>query len=73
MSTSSPHVIHIGYHKTGSSWFQQQLFPRVRNARFVARAEVRRSLLLPSPFAFDPDVARAQPLAGREDRLLLSE
>ncbi len=73
MSTSSPHVIHIGYHKTGSSWFQKQLFPRVRNARFVARAEIRRSLLLPSPFAFDPDVARAQLLVGREDRLLLSE
>ncbi len=73
MSNSGPHVIHIGYHKTGSSWFQKQLFPRVRNARFVARAEVRRSLLVPSPFVFDPDVARAQLFAGGEDRLLLSE
>ncbi len=73
MSTSAAHVIHIGYHKTGSSWFQKHLFPRVRNARFVARAEVRRSLLLPSPFAFDPDIARSRLLAGTEDRLLLSE
>jgi hypothetical protein len=72
-ASSDPPILHIGYHKTGSSWLQKQLFPNARGVSVVPRIEIRRSLLVPSPLAFDPDRARASLAAGREGRLVLSE
>lgn len=66
-------ILHIGYHKTGSSWLQRQLFPNARDVSLVPRIEIRRQLLVPSPVAFDPERARAQLCAGRSGRLVLSE
>ncbi len=66
-------ILHIGYHKTGSSWLQKQLFPNARGLSVVPRIEIRRQLLIPSPVAFDPGQARANLAAGRSGRLVLSE
>ncbi len=45
-STLGP-IIHIGYHKAASSWFQAEFFPRARNAHVIPRSVVAREILLP--------------------------
>lgn len=66
-------ILHVGYHKTGSSWLQRQLFPNARGVSLVPRIEIRRNLLIPSPVAFDPERAREALCAGRSGRIVLSE
>jgi hypothetical protein len=66
-------ILHIGYHKTGSSWLQQQLFPKAEGVSLVPRREIRRELLIPTPLVFDPDRAREKLVAGRSGRLAISE
>ena len=54
-------LLHIGYHKTGTTWLQDHLF---RNAQagfcapFSRQREIPRHFVLPSPFAFDAQKAR---------------
>jgi hypothetical protein len=66
-------ILHVGYHKTGSSWLQEQFFKNARDVAVVARQDIRRCLLVPSPGAFDPNVARAELFAGRRGRLVVSD
>lgn len=52
-------IIHIGYPKTGTTWFQHNLFPHVRNYTYVPRFEVLRKLIIyPSPFDFNSNEAK---------------
>jgi hypothetical protein len=73
MERSGPIVIHIGYHKTGSTWLQRELFPKARNARLVPRPVIRQELLVPHAFRFDARVARRNVLAAAGGRAILSE
>src|SRR5262245_45902008 len=66
-------VLHVGFPKAGSTWLQEEVWPRVRNARVVPRPVVRRELLVPSPLAFDPRAARRAILGRGADRVLVSE
>lgn len=51
-------IVHIGYHKTASTWFQRAYYPKVRNYRYVDRLVVKEAFLADSGFKFDPDRAR---------------
>lgn len=51
-------IVHIGYHKTATTWFQKQFYPRVRNARFIDRERVRGVFLEAGAFHFDAGEAR---------------
>ncbi len=51
-------VVHIGYHKTGTGWFQRQFYPAVLNARYIPRAVVRQAFLEPMALHFEPDASR---------------
>lgn len=51
-------IVHIGYHKTATTWFQRDVYPHVLNRRYVPREAVQDALLAPTAFAFDPAVAR---------------
>lgn len=54
-------LIHVGYHKTGSSWLQTHLFG-VNGARFEAVwnvDEIACRLVDPHPFEFDPEAVRS--------------
>jgi hypothetical protein len=53
-------IVHIGYHKTATTWFQKHFYPAVRNARFIARERVRAAFLEIGAFHFDPAAARAE-------------
>jgi hypothetical protein len=67
-------VIHIGYHRTATTWFQEQFYPRVRNGTFVPRMAVRDLVIAPDAFSFSPEVARAGLLQlGGGRRLLVCE
>ncbi|MBK1670957.1 hypothetical protein CKO28_23380 [Rhodovibrio sodomensis] len=50
-------VIHVGYHKTATTWFQKTFYPIVQNGVYIPRQNVRRAFLCPSAFTFDADEA----------------
>ncbi|MDZ7840052.1 MAG: hypothetical protein U5R46_04395 [Gammaproteobacteria bacterium] len=51
-------LIHIGYHKSATTWFQKVYYPGVRNARYIDRNLVKRAFLEPSALHWRPDDAR---------------
>ena len=53
-----PTIIHIGPHKTASSWFQKEVYPFVADHRLIDRALIRRTFLVPDAWSFDPKSAR---------------
>jgi hypothetical protein len=53
-------IVHIGYHKTATTWFQKVVYPRVRNFAYVPRERANRALLEATAFRFDASEARAQ-------------
>jgi hypothetical protein len=63
-------ILHIGYHKTASTWFQTRLYPRVTSHRFVERKKVQEAFFSHGAFGFDPDIARVT-LGGASDLPLI--
>jgi hypothetical protein len=55
---AAPSIVHIGYHKTGTSWFQEQLYPLLTSHAYLPRRRVRRAFLFSHAFSFNPDDAR---------------
>ncbi len=53
-------IVHIGYHKTATTWFQKSVYPQVRNLAYVPRLRVKRAFLTASALHFDPAWTRAQ-------------
>lgn len=51
-------IVHIGYHKTATSWFQDAVYPQVDGYRMVDRGLIRRTFLGGDAFDFDPAAAR---------------
>ena len=45
-------LFHIGYHKTGTSFIQQQIFEKNNCFRRVNQYEINRALIYPGPFHF---------------------
>lgn len=54
------HVVHIGYHKTATTWLQQLYFPALEGVRMVPRPAIIQALLEPDAFRFDPAEARSR-------------
>jgi hypothetical protein len=53
-------IVHIGYHKTATTWFQRSVYPRVRNFAYVPRERVKRAFLGASALHFDPAATRRE-------------
>lgn len=51
-------IVHIGYPKTATTWFQKEFYPRVSGRRYVDRDELRQAFLSANAFTFDPEHAR---------------
>lgn len=66
-------IVHIGFHKTATTWFQKSVYPTARNARYVPRARVREAFLDPTAFRFDPEGAAAMLREDRGERVVLCE
>lgn len=46
-------IFHIGYHKTGTTWFQKNFYPHVENIHFVNNALLQKYFLIDHPNLFD--------------------
>ena len=53
-------VVHIGYHKTATTWFQEEVYPKAISHRWIPRALARDSLLKPYGCSFDAGKTRAR-------------
>lgn len=51
-------IIHIGYPKTGTTWFQRVYFPYVQNATYVSRRETVEAFVRPNSLEFNSNVVR---------------
>lgn len=61
-------LVHIGYHKTATTWFQRRFYPRVRNVECVERRRIAEAFLAPRALEFSAEAARAA-LGLRDDRI----
>jgi len=64
-------IVHIGYHKTGSTWFQKRLYSALHGHRLLPRRLVQETLLTPPAFAFDAAAARRALGVDTADRPLI--
>lgn len=68
MPEAAPVLLHVGYHKTGTTFLQTGLFRDPANG-FTApwtSGEIRQALVAPTDFEFDPACASEAFAAGRE-------
>jgi len=67
------HLVHIGYHKSATTWFQKVYYPKVENGVYVERKLVKRAFLEDSALHWRAE--SAQELLGVDDgrRLILCE
>lgn len=65
-------LLHIGFAKTGSTWFQTELYPKVRDASYVDRVDVCRYLKPSATDRFDLEASR-EFFARFPDRILVCE
>jgi len=67
-------IVHLGYHKTATTWLQKRVFPHATSHDFVCRKTVQDAILAPPGMHFCPDRAReVLALQGRNRPVLLSE
>ena len=64
-------IVHIGYHKTATTWFQLSVYPHATSHRWIPRGRVQQALLEPSGMDFDPARARAMLMEGDDVRPLI--
>jgi len=60
-------IVHIGYHKTATTWLQTHFFPSVRNYRHAGKDALEAAILNEHELAYDPARARAQLLQGEPE------
>jgi hypothetical protein len=64
-------IVHIGYHKTATTWFQERYYPLVKNATYITRRQAKQAFLNVSAFNFDPRHARE--ILGTNEPMLICE
>lgn len=67
------HLLHIGYHKSATTWFQQVYYPTVQGARYVDRDRTQRAFLVDSALQWRADNARRTLAVDEGERLILCE
>lgn len=66
-------IIHIGFPKAASTWFQKSFFPHVISPPYVDRAKVNAALLDANALTFDPSAALATMGLAQDQPGILSE
>lgn len=54
-------IIHIGYPRTASTWFQNNLFPKVQNYTFIPRNVVKENFIHPLPGTYQKNWTHNEP------------
>ena len=65
-------IVHIGFPKTATTWFQREFYRRVSGRHYVERDALRRAFLSANELTFDPAEALSL-LGGDPDKLLICE
>lgn len=67
-------IVHLGYHKTATTWLQKSLFPHAVSHDFLPRKTTQEAFLAPAGLHFDPlEARRLLGIEGRNRPVLLSE
>lgn len=66
-------LIHIGYPKTATTWFQDNFFPFVKNFRFISWRQANNLFLTTDCFSFNPGAVRMNLLNDSQNLLISSE
>jgi hypothetical protein len=66
-------LIHIGYPKSGTTWFQNRFYPAVKNAEFIPRKEVQDHIIRPYAIGFDPKAANKHFLNRGSPKIIICE
>jgi hypothetical protein len=67
-------IVHIGFHKTATSWFQTAIFPQLTSHRYINRDLVKQLFMGGDAFGFDAaDTRVALGLDGKGPPPLISE
>lgn len=67
-------IVHIGYHKTATTWFQNHVWPNIKSHDFIPRHTAQKALLAPPGMHFDIDQARMVLETGARQRpVIISE
>ena len=71
MSSQQP-ILHIGLHKTGTTWFQKRFYPFVNNGKYVEREIVKEKILMPGLVDFNAGETK-EFFTYIEDRIIICE
>lgn len=66
-------IVHIGYHKTGTTWFQKHLYPHATSHRYIDRERVRHAFMEDDAFGFDPARVPERLGATPDENIILCE
>jgi hypothetical protein len=66
-------LIHIGYPKSGTTWFQNNFYPRVRNAVYIPRKDVQDHIIRPYAIGFDADASLRFFNQQKENSIIICE
>jgi len=74
MTNAARPIVHIGYHKTATTWFQRAIWPSLESHDWIPREVTQEALLNPPGMHFDPGGARrVLKLDDRTKPVVLSE
>ena len=74
MQNAARPIVHIGYHKTATTWFQKSIWPSLTSHDWIPRKVTQEALLNPPGMHFDPAEARhVLELDSRAKPVVLSE
>ena len=66
-------IVHIGYPKTATTWFQTEFYRHVSGRRYVERNELRHAFLWANELTFDPERVRETLQGDKPGDLLICE
>lgn len=66
-------IIHVGYPKTASTWFQKAFYPHLNSPRYIGRDAIKAALADWNALNFDPTRLREQLGLGENESGLISE
>jgi hypothetical protein len=66
-------IIHIGYPKTASTWFQKAFYPHLKSPRYIGRGAIKAALADWNALDFEPEKFRKTLGLGEHEPGLISE
>jgi len=65
-------VIHIGYPKTATTFFQNQIFPNIIDSSLISKKEIYQLIIKPNPINFNPQKVKDYLSIKQSKKIILS-